>query len=64
MLVKTKVIQNLSLSLVGRNLFYIYTTLPDHLNPEAINGTGNGQGLQWSAFPSMRTIGFNIKAGF
>ena len=63
-LTKTKVFQTLSLSVVGRNLFYIYTTLPQNLNPEAINGTGNGQGLQWSAFPSMRTIGFNLKAGF
>ncbi|MEQ6120899.1 SusC/RagA family TonB-linked outer membrane protein [Reichenbachiella sp. MALMAid0571] len=64
LLSKTNFIQNASLSVVGRNLFYLYTTLPDHLNPEAINGTGNGQGLQWSAFPSMRTIGFNLKIGF
>lgn len=61
---KAKIFQNLSLSLIGRNLFYIYTSLPDHLNPEGINGTGNGQGLQWSQFPQMRTVGFNIKVGF
>lgn len=61
---KSNIFQNLTLSVMGRNLFYIYTSLPDRLNPEAINGTGNGQGLQWSAFPSMRTIGFSIKAGF
>lgn len=61
---KTNFIQNASLSFVGRNLFYLYTTLPNRLNPEAINGTGNGQGLQWSAFPSMRTVGFNLKIGF
>jgi len=61
---KSNFIQNLTLSLVGRNLFYIYASLPDHLNPEGINGTGNGQGLQWSAFPSIRSIGFNVKVGF
>jgi len=61
---KTKVLQDVSLSLVGRNLFYLYTTLPDHLNPEAINGVGNGQGLQWSQYPGMRTYGFNLKVGF
>jgi len=61
---KAKIFEDLSLSLVGRNLFYLYTTLPQKLNPEAINGTGNGQGLQWSAFPSIRSIGINIKAGF
>ncbi|SDC83244.1 SusC/RagA family TonB-linked outer membrane protein [Niabella drilacis] len=61
---KTKVFQSLSLSLIGRNLFYFHTTLPDHLNPEAIMGTGNAQGLQWSAFPSIRTLGFSLKAQF
>lgn len=61
---KTNIFQDLSLSLVGRNLFYLYTTLPQRLNPEAINGTGNGQGLQWSAFPSIRSFGFSLKAGF
>lgn len=60
---KTNMFQDLSISLVGRNLFYIYTTLPQKLNPEGINGTGNGQGLQWSAFPSIRSIGFNVKVG-
>jgi len=64
MMERTKVIQDLSLSLVGRNLFYIYTSLPENLNPEAINGTGNGQGLQWSQFPGSRTFGFNVKVGF
>jgi iron complex outermembrane receptor protein len=58
---KTKVIQGLSVSFVGRNLFYFFTTLPDHLNPEAINGIGNGQGVQWSEFPGTRDLGFALK---
>jgi iron complex outermembrane receptor protein len=61
---KTKVFQNLSLSFVGRNLFYVYSSLPDHLNPEGINGTGNGQGLQWAAYPSIKSLGFSLKVGF
>jgi iron complex outermembrane receptor protein len=61
---KAKVFQNASLSLVGRNLCYLYTTLPQRLNPEGINGTGNGQGLQWAAFPSIRSIGLDLKIGF
>ncbi len=60
----TKVFQNLNLSLIGRNLFYIYSSLPDHLNPEAINGIGNGQGLQWSGMPSIRSLGISLKAQF
>ncbi|MBS1563583.1 MAG: SusC/RagA family TonB-linked outer membrane protein, partial [Bacteroidetes bacterium] len=59
-----KIFQGLDLSLIGRNLFYIFSTLPDHLNPEAINGIGNGQGIQWSEFPGMRDYGFSIKARF
>ena len=61
---KTNIFQDLSISLVGRNLFYLYTTLPQRLNPEGINGTGNGQGLQWAAFPSIRSVGVSLKAGF
>ena len=64
MIDKINIFQNLSISLVGRNLFYLYTTLPQKLNPEGINGTGNGQGLQWSAFPSIRSFGVSLKAGF
>ena len=60
----TKIFQNLSVSLIGRNLFYIYSSLPDHLNPEAINGIGNGQGLQWSGMPSIRSLGISLKAQF
>lgn len=61
---KVKVFQNLSVSVVGRNLFYLYSSLPMHLNPEAINGVGNGQGLQWSGMPSIRTFGFSLKTQF
>jgi len=58
---RTKVLQGIDVSLVGRNLFYIFTTLPDHLNPEAINGIGNGQGVQWSEFPGTRDFGVSVK---
>ncbi len=58
---RTKVLQGLDISLIGRNLFYFFTTLPDHLNPEAINGIGNGQGTQWSEFPGTRDYGFSVK---
>lgn len=63
-LARTKVFQNLSVSLIGRNLFYLYSSLPMHLNPEAVNGIGNGQGLQWSGMPSIRSFGVSLKAQF
>jgi iron complex outermembrane receptor protein len=61
---KTKVFQDLSLSIVGRDLFYIYTTLPDNINPEGINGAGNAQGLEWASLPGARSVTFGITASF
>ncbi|MCD8540879.1 MAG: TonB-dependent receptor, partial [Leadbetterella sp.] len=59
---KTGFLQGLDVSLIGRNLFYLFTTLPDNMNPEAINGIGNGNGFQWSQYPGTRDLGFSIKA--
>ncbi len=61
---KTKIFQNLSVSLIGRDLFYLFTTLPDHINPESVSGTTNVQGIQFGALPSVRSFGFSIRAGF
>ena len=33
---RTKVFQTLSVSIIGRDLFYLFTTLPDKINPESI----------------------------
>lgn len=63
-LARTRVFQNLTVSVIGRNLFYLYSSLPMHLNPEAVNGIGNGQGLQWSGMPSIRSFGVSLKAQF
>ncbi len=61
---KTKIFQNLTLSIVGRDLFYIYTTLPDKINPEGIMGSGNAQGFEWASMPSSRSITFGVSASF
>jgi iron complex outermembrane receptor protein len=61
---KTKVFQGLSFSLIGRDLFYFYKTLPDNMNPEGVSGAGNLQGFQWAALPGTRSYGFSIKAKF
>ncbi len=57
-----QIFQNLQLSLVGRDLFYFYTSLPDRINPEGVSGSGNAQGLEWASFPGMRSI--SIRAAF
>ena len=61
---KTKVFQKLSISLVGRDLFYIYTTLPDNINPEGIMGSGNAQGFEWASMPSSQSFTIGISATF
>ncbi|HVI43961.1 MAG TPA: SusC/RagA family TonB-linked outer membrane protein [Chitinophaga sp.] len=58
------VIQHLNLSLVGRDLFYIYKNLPANINPEGINGAGNAQGLEWGALPAMRSYSVQVRVGF
>jgi TonB-linked SusC/RagA family outer membrane protein len=60
---KDKYIRSLDLGLYGRNLF-IWTDVP-HVDPESSSfGTGNAQGVSRFAFPTTRTIGFNLKAQF
>ncbi|MDB5089034.1 MAG: TonB-dependent Receptor Plug Domain protein [Mucilaginibacter sp.] len=61
---KTKVFQSLSFSLIGRDLFYLFTTLPDKINPESIVSSGNVQGIQFGGLPGVRSYGFSVKAGF
>jgi iron complex outermembrane receptor protein len=61
---KTRIFQAASLSLVGRDLFYLYTSLPDHINPEGVNGAGNAQGLEFMSLPSFRSLGFQVRVSF
>jgi iron complex outermembrane receptor protein len=61
---KSKVFQSLSVSLIGRDLFYFFTTLPDKINPESIVSSSNVQGVQFGGLPGVRSFGFSVKAGF
>jgi hypothetical protein len=61
---KSKVFQNLTLSIVGRDLFYIYSSLPDKINPEGIMGSGNAQGFEWASMPGTRSVTFGVSASF
>jgi len=59
---KKKLFQDLNISLVGRDLFYIYTSLPDRINPEGNNGAGNAQGLEWASYPGIRSFSVRLSA--
>lgn len=61
---KTKVFQSASISLVGRDLFYFLSSLPDNINPEGSNGAGNAQGIEFASLPSYRSYGFQIRVSF
>lgn len=61
---RTKIFQAASISLVGRDLFYLYSSLPDHINPEGSNGAGNAQGLEFASLPSFRSLGFQVRVSF
>ncbi|MFH1118533.1 MAG: SusC/RagA family TonB-linked outer membrane protein [Bacteroidota bacterium] len=64
LLKRVKIFQSLTFSVVGRDLFYIYTTLPDKINPEGIMGSGNAQGFEWASFPGTRSFTFGASATF
>ena len=56
-------IKNIDISIFGRNLA-LWTKVP-HIDPESSSfGTGNAQGVSRFAFPTTRTLGFNLKVQF
>jgi len=56
-------IKGINFSLVGRNLWIIHKNLP-YADPEETTSSGNIQGLQTGAYPTVRSIGFNVNLKF
>lgn len=56
-------INNIHLSLVGRNLWIIHSNVPN-IDPEYNNGAGNYVGQESAAIPSVRSYGFDLKVSF
>ena len=61
---KQNVVKQASISLVGRDLFYFYKSLPDNINPEGTQGSGNAQGLEYASYPGTRSFMLNFKVNF
>jgi hypothetical protein len=56
-------IQNLTLSLFGRNLFFFYKKAP--FDPDLVMSTNrNNQGLDNFNLPTTRSIGLNLNINF
>ncbi len=61
---KVKFVQELAFNFTCRNVAYLYTTLPDNINPEGVLGAGNVQAFEYGAMPGTRTFSFGINARF
>lgn len=57
-------LQNLNVSLVGSDLFFIYKSVPN-INPESTLGTGGTNSyVEYTSYPSQRSFGFSVNASF
>lgn len=56
-------IKGASLSLIGRNLFFLKNNA-DGIDPESSLGTGNNQGIEYSSIPTTRSYGLYLKLNF
>ena len=56
-------LQSATVALVGRNLWIISKNTPN-IDPENAFNTGNAQGLEHFAIPSVRSIGINLNLKF
>ncbi|ADQ79753.1 TonB-dependent receptor plug [Paludibacter propionicigenes WB4] len=52
-----------SITATGRNLFFIYKSVPN-IDPETAFNTGNAQGLESLALPTTRSFSFNVNLKF
>lgn len=57
-------INNLRLSLTGRNLLYLYKTAKDGINPEGIFSNRAGVFAEYGGVPYIRNIGVTLNANF
>jgi TonB-linked SusC/RagA family outer membrane protein len=56
-------VKDVTLQLIGRNLWIIHKNLP-YADPEEGLSSGNLQGIQEGAYPTTRTISLNLKVRF
>ncbi|HWJ29609.1 MAG TPA: hypothetical protein VNS32_23930, partial [Flavisolibacter sp.] len=60
---KLRGFKGIDISIIGRNLWIIHKNLP-YADPEEGITAGNVQGYQSGAYPTVRTIGANLKLKF
>ncbi|AZQ63656.1 SusC/RagA family protein [Flammeovirga pectinis] len=56
-------LENVTLSAIGRNLFFFYNAAP--FDPDVVMSTGAGvQGLNFFSLPATRSVGLNLRVNF
>jgi TonB-linked SusC/RagA family outer membrane protein len=55
--------QSVSISFVARNLFILYSSIPN-VDPESNYNNSNGQGLEYGSIPSRKSYGFSLNLKF
>ncbi|AZA82042.1 SusC/RagA family TonB-linked outer membrane protein [Chryseobacterium lactis] len=63
-MIKPLGLNTLNMSIIGRNLFYIYNKLPDGINPEGKYSNSAGSFAEYGGAPMSRYIGFNLDFSF
>ncbi len=56
-------IESISVSLIARNLWLIWSNLPN-VDPESTYSISNGQGYEYGSLPYRRNFGFNLSVKF
>ncbi|MDR0865064.1 MAG: SusC/RagA family TonB-linked outer membrane protein [Candidatus Symbiothrix sp.] len=62
-LLAKSVLQDVTFTAYGRNLWILHTDLKN-VDPESNYNNGNGQGFEYGSLPSRRTYGFGINVKF
>ena len=62
-MIRGTVVKGVNVALVARNLAVLMKHTPNE-DPESNYGTGNGQGLELSGYPSTRSLGLNVNVKF
>ncbi|CAL1520029.1 SusC/RagA family TonB-linked outer membrane protein [Chitinophaga sp. MM2321] len=57
-------LNSLRVSLVGRNLGYLFNNLPDHINPEAVRNNKTSAFSEYGGVPFVRNMGLTVQVGF
>ena len=55
--------ERLSCSFYARNLWLLYSNVPN-IDPQSSYNNGNGQGIEYGSYPTIRNYGFILKAMF